>query len=52
MSFLGLKVIVVPFVPKGWRRSANAILLTADELYRAAHGDPDLLYEITSARFN
>jgi hypothetical protein len=31
-TVFGLRVIIVDFVPRGWRRSAHCILLTQDEL--------------------
>jgi hypothetical protein len=34
----GLRVILVEFVPHGWRRSLHCILLTQDELFSIARG--------------
>ena len=35
-TVFGLRVILVDFVPRGWRRSAHCILLTYDELLSIA----------------
>lgn len=37
-TWCGLRVILVEFVPRGWRRSAHCILLTVDELFSIARG--------------
>ena len=37
-TVFGLRVIIVDFVPRGWRRSPHCILLTVDELFSIARG--------------
>lgn len=34
----GLRIIIVEYLPRGWRRSAHCILLTPDELFSIARG--------------
>ena len=36
--FCDLRIILVEFVPRGWRRSAHCILLTQDEMLSIARG--------------